>query len=333
MPPADCHHARRPGGAQDPNGGAIDYRVAFLTIDADRLRESIPMPRAIDALEEAFMADRPLVPQRQRVAAGSGDLLLMPAASPSGIGVKLVTINRSNRARGLPTVQGTYTLFDADSLAPVAVIDGAALTVLRTGAVSGLATRHLAKPDARSLVIFGTGPQAHSHLEAMVAVRPVETLSIVPRSGAGVNELVEHGRSLGLEVTIATPAAVQDADLVCTCTTSSTPVFDGRLLRAGAHVNAMGAYHPDTRELDDAAVQNGKVVVEDREMALAEAGDLLIPISRGLITASHIVCDLTELLLGQRVRTSGDDITIFKSVGMALEDLAVALAVFSRARG
>jgi ornithine cyclodeaminase/alanine dehydrogenase-like protein (mu-crystallin family) len=305
--------------------------VALLTIDADRLKERMPMPRAIDALEAAFMAERPLVPQRQRVAAGAGDLLLMPAASPIGIGVKLVTISRSNRARGLPTVQGTYTLFDADSLAPVAVIDGAALTMLRTGAVSGLATRHLARSDTSSLVIFGTGPQAHSHLDAMCAVRPVKRLSIVPRSGAGVKELAEHGRRLGLQVEIGTPAAVADADLVCTCTSSSTPVFDGSLLRPGVHVNAMGAYHPDTRELDDAAVQHGKVVVEDREMALAEAGDLLIPISRGLITSSHIVCDLRELVLGQQVRTSADDITIFKSVGMALEDLAVALALVGKA--
>lgn len=293
----------------------------------------MPMARAIDALEAAFAGEHPLVPQRQRVAAGSGDLLLMPAASASGIGVKLVTINRSNRARGLPTIQGTYTLFDADSLAPIAVIDGAALTILRTGAVSGLATRHLARSKARSLVVFGTGPQAQSHVEAMCAVRPVETLSIVPRSGAGVTELTEYARRLGLQATIATPTAVAEAALVCTCTSSSTPVFDGALLRPGTHINAMGSYLPDTRELDDATVVGGKVVVEDRETALAEAGDLLIPISRGLITASHIVCDLSELVLGQRVRTSENDVTIFKSVGMALEDLAVALAAFERVRG
>lgn len=307
--------------------------MAFLTIGPEQLRDLMPMSSAIDTLEESFRNEKPTVPPRQRVMSGSGELLIMPAISTFGLGVKLVTINRLNRLRGLPAVQGTYTLFSAIDLAPVAVIDAAALTVLRTGATSGLATRLLARPEARSLVIFGTGPQAHSHLVAMCAVCPVEEVTIVPRSRNGVDALAEHGRDLGLGVRIAGPDSVADADLVCTCTSSPTPVFDGSKLREGTHINAIGSYHPDTRELDEVTMKRGLVVVEDRETALAEAGDLLIPMSQGIMTETHIASDLSQLVRGRPVRRSLSDITIFKSVGMALEDLTVAIAVYDRIRG
>jgi len=193
-------------------------------------------------------------------------------------------------------------------------------------AVSGLATRLLAVEDARALVIFGAGVQATSHLEAMLAVRPVELVTIVSRTPSRAEGLVEIARSAGTRASVGGPDAIASADLVCTCTTSDVPVFDGRLLPPGVHVNAVGAYLPGARELDTEAVRRARVVVETRNAALAEAGDLLIPIEEGAIGPDHIVADLRELVSGVPVRKGCDDITLFESVGISFEDLVVARA-------
>jgi ornithine cyclodeaminase/alanine dehydrogenase-like protein (mu-crystallin family) len=302
-------------------------------IDAAELRRLLPMDVAVDALERAFGADTlPQAPQRQRIPAGRGELLLMPAAGPDGVGVKAVTVNPENPPRGLPFVHAVYTLFDPDTLAPVALIDGEALTAIRTAAVSGLATRHLALPDAGRLVLFGAGSTATTHLEAMRSVRPVERLRVVSRTRERAESLAETARGFGIDARAGEPGDVSDADLVCTCTTSPVPVFDGSLLRPGAHVNAIGAFRPDMRELDDQAIVRARVVVETREAALAEAGDLLIPLGEGTIDESQIEADLREVVRGAKVRTGPEDVTVFKSVGIALEDLAVARAALDARR-
>ncbi len=300
-------------------------------VDADELARALPIEAAVDALEAAFRGDAlPQAPLRSQVRADPGDLLLMPAVGTQGAGVKLVTVNPANPDRGLPLVQGAYVLFAPDTLEPVAVLDGAALTGLRTAAVSGLATRHLARAEASRLVIFGAGAQARAHLEAVPAVRPVRQITIVSRSRGPAEALVARARGRGLDAALGTPEAVAEADLVCTCTTSPTPVFDGSALRPGTHVNAVGSYQPETREIDDAAVRRARLVVETREAALAEAGDLLIPIEAGVIAPEDIVADLSEVVRGARVRTADDDVTIFKSVGVAFEDLVVARAALDR---
>jgi ornithine cyclodeaminase len=288
------------------------------------------MATAIDALEAAFRLDLPQAPLRSRVEAGEGELLLMPAVGPQGAGVKLVTVQPGNPARGLSLVQGVYVLFAPGTLEPLATIDGAALTSLRTGAVSGLATRHLAREDARRLVIFGAGTQARIHLAAMIAVRPIEEVVVVSRTPAGAQALAERAAAAGLRASVGTPEAVAEADIVCTCTTSPTPVFEGARLAEGAHVNAVGAYTPRTREVDDETVRRAAIVVETREAALAEAGDLLIPIGAGVISEEDIVADLAQVVDGARVRTEATDITLFKSVGVAFEDLVVARAAVDR---
>ena len=176
------------------------------------------------------------------------------------------------------------------SLEPVAVIDGIALTALRTGAVSGLATRYLALPDAQRLVVFGAGVQARSHLDAMVAVRPsIGDVTVVSRSPEPAERLAERGRAMGLRVSVGDRSSVTNADVVCTCTTSEKPLFDGETLKPGAHVNAVGSYQPHTRELDTATMRRGRIVVETREAVLAEAGELLIPIGEGerLLASRH----------------------------------------------
>ena len=226
------------------------------------------MTEAIDALQRAFdRATDTVVPQRTHVELDDGTLLLMPAASPRGAGVKLVTVNPSNPERGLPLINGVYVLFEPGTLRPVAVFDGGALTGLRTAAVSGLATRYMARPDSERLVIFGAGVQATTHLDAMAAVLPIRRVTIVSRTRSRAEELVKGARDAGLDASTGGPDSVADADVICTCTTSSEPLFDGDLLSPGAHVNAVGAFEPHARELDDATVRDARIVVEDRSAA------------------------------------------------------------------
>ena len=288
------------------------------------------MPAAIDALHAAFGAELPEAPLRSHVETVAGGLLLMPAWGDAGVGVKLVTLTASNPDRGLPFIHALYVLFDAETQEPVATFDGAALTALRTAAVSGLATRLLAREEASRLVVFGAGVQASAHLEAMRAVRPVEQVVLVSRGRERAADLAGRATTLGLRARVGAPSDVADADLICVCTTSETPVVDGAGLPEGVHVNAVGAYLPTMRELDTEAVRRAKVVVDTRDAAFAEAGDLLIPIGEGAIGREHVLADLAEVVRGASVRTSPDDITVFKSVGVAFEDLVVARAAVDR---
>ena len=301
-------------------------------VDATRLSELLSMRDAVDALEATFRRDvLPDAPPRSHVALDDGVLLLMPAtATGEGAGVKLVTVNPDNPARGRPLIQGVYVLFEPGSLTPLVLFDGAAITALRTAAVSGLATRHLALAGARRVVIFGAGAQARAHLRAMSTVRPVERVWCVSPTPARRNELLDLARGLGIAAAAAGPEAVAEAEIVCTCTTSNAPVFDGGKLAAGAHVNAVGAFRPDARELDSETVRRARVVVETRAAALEEAGDLLIPLEQGLIHRSQIAADLCELVRGAHVRRDERDVTVFKSVGVSFEDLAVARAAYER---
>jgi ornithine cyclodeaminase len=302
-------------------------------VGGQELRATLSMTEAIDALEEAFAAeDRAVSPPRSHLTTRHGELLLMPASSAIGAGVKLVTLNASNPGRGLPLIHAVYVLFAGETLEPLAVIDGGALTEIRTAAVSGLATRHLANPDASRLAIFGAGVQANGHLDAMCVVRPISEVQVVSRSADRAEALAERARSMGVRASTGSADTAPWADIVCTCTTSPEPVFDGSSLQEGAHMNAVGAYTPDARELDERAIQRGRVVVETREAALAEAGDLLIAIANGAFSADRIAADLSEVVRGKAVRLSPGDITIFKSVGVAFEDLAVARAAFDRLR-
>ena len=300
-------------------------------VDAEALARALPMTVAIDALEAAFGADRlPEAPLRTHVDTQGGTLLLMPAFGAQGVGVKLVTLTPSNQERGLPFIHAVYALFEAETQAPVALLDGAALTAIRTAAVSGLATRHLARAGASQLAIFGAGVQARSHLRAMLAVRPIEDVVVVSRTPERGTALAREASEAGVSARVGAADDVADRDLVCTCTTSATPVFDGSLLAPGTHVNAVGAYRPDLRELDTEAIRRARVAVETREAAMEEAGDLLIAMNEGAIDEEHVVADLSQVVRGAQVRRSEEDITVFKSVGVAFEDLVVARAAVGR---
>ena len=307
--------------------------MSLRIIDAAELASVLPMAAAIDALEAAFGADElPCAPQRSHLALGGADLLMMPAAGAQGAGVKLVTVNPANPGRGRPLINGAYVLFEPEAFTLAGVIEGAALTGLRTAAVSGLATRYLARRKAARLVIFGAGAQANTHLEAMNAVRDITNLCVVSRTAGPAVRLVDRARSVGIDARTAGPDAVAEADIVCTCTTSGEPVFAGGTLNDGAHVNAVGAYRPDAREVDDDTVRRARIVVELRAAALAEAGDLVVPLEAGLIQESS-VAELSEIVKGEPAPRAEDEVTLFKSVGVAFEDLVVARAAFDRLAG
>ncbi|MFF3650571.1 ornithine cyclodeaminase family protein [Streptomyces sp. NPDC002181] len=293
---------------------------------------------AADALAGALRAglDPESCPRRSAVAVpGGGELLLMPAAEGAYAGVKIAGVAPGNPALGLPRITGSYLLLDGPTLCPLALFDGAALTALRTPAVSALALRYLA-PAGRALrlVLFGAGPQAYGHLEAVRHVRDLAGVVVVGRDPVAARKLAEHARALGVPARTGAPADVADADLVLCCTTAREPLFDGRLVAPGATVVAVGSHEPDARETDTALVRRAAVYVESRAAALREAGDLLVPEAEGAIGPGHINGTLADLVAG-RMPAAGEPgcPQLFKSVGMAWEDLAVAVAMYRAAGG
>jgi ornithine cyclodeaminase len=293
---------------------------------------------AIDALEQALQA-APFPPTPQRLhlevdAAERGgepaELLVMPAATPGWAGTKLVALTGANPARGLPRVTSSYLLFGPPGLQPVAVLDGAALTALRTAAVSGLATRLAARPGARRIVIIGSGVQARAHVLAMAAVIDDAQVTVVARDHAAIVALIDDVRATGSTVPIAAggPADVASADVICVCTSSAVPVIGLADVARGVHINAVGSYRPDRREVAADLVAGSVVLVETRAAALAEKGDLLLAEREGLWSPEAVRADLHELASGSiRARLTGDDRTLFASVGHAYEDLIIARAV------
>jgi ornithine cyclodeaminase len=307
-------------------------------ISASELGDLLSVGEAVAALEKGLHGrdaaelegtPRTVLTAPDRPAGDEAEVLLMPAFGAEGAGLKLVTIARGNERRGLPLIQGLYVLLAADGMTPELVVDGAALTGLRTAAVSALATRRLARPDSRRLVVFGAGPQAEAHVTAMRAVLPIERVSIVgsspdsPRARALAAQLAADG----LEAAVAGPTAIAEADVICTCTTSSTPVFDDRQLAPGTHVNAIGAYRLDMAELPIPSLARGLLVVESIAATLLEAGDVVAGIEQGALPRDGFAATLSDVLGGRIRRTDSEQITIFKSVGLAIEDLIVARAV------
>ena len=260
-------------------------------------------------------------------------MLLMPAWDDAAAGVKLVTVHPPNSSRGLPLINGVYVLFSGETLEPIACFEAAALTALRTAAVSAVATKHLAGPAAGRLVVFGSGVQADSHVRALAAVRTLEEVILVPHRPGGADELVARLTAEGIPARPGTAGDVAGSDLVCTCTTSPTPVLEGGLLRPGTHVNAVGSHTPQAREVDTATVERAFVVVETREAAGAEAGDLLIPLAEGAVVPVRVPgAELGEVVRGVAPDDRWGDITLFKSVGVAFEDLALARFAYERIR-
>jgi ornithine cyclodeaminase len=297
-------------------------------IDAAMLASLVPMTSAIDAIEQALLDGWPgRDPLRTPVPVSSGELLLMPSEAPEYVGIKITTVAPGNPGRRLPRIQATYVLHDAGSLTPLALLDGTALTALRTPALSAVATRHLAAKDAAELVVVGTGPQAFGHVHAMQAVRDIRRVGVVGHTEQATNGLVARLRDMGIAAYPAGRPDVSGADIICLCTTARSPVFPDAWFGDRPHVNAVGSHEPTARELEAATIARGQVVVESRDAALKEAGDLLMAFADGV--PPEVICaDLVELVHGAPV--DRQQMTIFKSVGLAWQDLAVAALAYRR---
>lgn len=279
------------------------------------------MIELISAMEKAlidFSAGRVTQPVRSIISIDppGGFLGLMPALTPDGLGLKAVTFYPSNADRGIPTHMATIFLVDPQTGTPLAIMDGRLITEMRTAAVSAAATKLLASPDAKVLAIFGSGVQARSHVEALRLVRQFEEIRVW-------SPTVEHAKQFASEVgatAMSAEEAARNADVIVTVTSSKTPVLSGAWLKPGCHVNAIGACRPDWRELDDAAMKESVVFVDSREGAQKESGDVIL-------SGAKIYAELGEALAG-KVPTRANETTIFKSLGMAVEDIAAAILVY-----
>ena len=308
-------------------------------IGADDIGRVLRYDALIDALDEAFRADitapdkiAHFIPQP---AGGDAKVMLMPAWSNSGgrfIGCKLVNLFPDNAKRNKPSVLGSYVLMSGDTGETLAVLNGAALTAWRTACASALAARYLARDDASHLLMVGAGALAPHLVRAHAAVRPIQRVTLWnrTRSRAVSTAFALSAAGLSPEIAEDLEQAVREADVVSCATLSAQPVIRGAWLKKGAHLDLVGAFSPKTREADDAAVKRARVYVDSRATAPKASGDIAIPLRKKVLAAKDIQGDLFELCRGQaKGRKRKDEITLFKSTGLALEDLAAAVLVWN----
>jgi alanine dehydrogenase len=318
----------------------------MLILTREDVCRAAAMPEIMDAVAGGFaqlssgQADVPLrlhiaIPKREATA------LVMPAnlGGDEKLGVKLLTLFPHNPAQGLPAITALVALFDTTNGRPLALMDGGLLTALRTGAASGVATQLMARQDARTLALFGAGGQALAQVWAVCVARPVERVWLVNRTRERAERLAEELRAFGAPVTTdvriaaSSREALAEADVVCCATGSATPLFEDGDLRAGTHINGVGSYQASMREIPGATVAQARVVVDQRAAAWTEAGDLVLARDEGLIDEGHVVGELGQVVLGQVAgRVNEEQITFFKSVGSAAQDVAAAHVILARAR-
>lgn len=285
-------------------------------LDAGRIYRLAPFDEVVAELRKTFASGPSVVPP-QSVAIGNGHVVVMSAVIGLRVGVKMVTVRADS------AVQGLYVLFGDDGAA-LATLDGAALTARRTPAVSALATDALARDDVRRLAVFGTGPQAREHVRAMRWVRPsLEQVEIVGREPTATERFVAMLRGEGQPAVAASPAEASSADLICTCTSSSEPVLIDGAVKPGTHINAVGSDQPHRREVDDQLMGRARVVIDDWEAART-SGDLLHAVAAGAMSWEDVNGDLVGVARGEVRRETRDEVTVFVSVGLAVEDLVVA---------
>jgi ornithine cyclodeaminase/alanine dehydrogenase-like protein (mu-crystallin family) len=304
-----------------------------LLLTEDQIRRVLPLDDLIATMESAlgrFSAGEVQQPVRTVLSVGptNGFFGVMPAfAPPSALGCKLVTLFKGNTALGLPTHLATIVLLDPETGAMQALLDGRYITEARTAAVSAVSARHLANPEAGTLAILGSGVQARSHLETLPFVRPVRTVRVWSPTAANRERFAREAPVDGPEVTAVPTAAeaVRDANLIVLATSASTPVVESSWIAEGAHIMAVGACRPNEREMDPALIARARLFVDSRAGALVESGDIVLGMRDGRFKPEHIAGELGEVVLGRvSGRESSGDITIFKSLGMAVEDVAAA---------
>lgn len=315
----------------------------LLVLTGDDLRAVLPMPRAIEAMRRAFAElarGGCRLPLRTTLENPETDstTLLMGAGIPDAhaLGAKIVSVFPRNAERGLPNVLGLVLLLDWETGAATALIDGAALTAIRTGAASGLATDLLAPAEAHVLGVIGSGTQARTQLEAVCAVREIDRVAVYSRTRAHAERFAAEMRGregVPEEIVVAESAgqAVEDADIVCTATSASSPVLRRNEVRRGTHLNAIGSFTPEMCELEPELLRGARVVVDQREAALAEAGEVIAAVRAGWATEADLV-ELGELVIGEASgRRAATELTVFKSVGLAVQDVVAGQAALEAA--
>jgi ornithine cyclodeaminase len=315
---------------------------SFRLLTEDHVKSLLPMPDLIAAMESAvarFSAGEVLQPVRSVLMVGPQRAYfgLMPAyiEQPASLGAKLVTVFNDNHTRGLPSHLATIVLFDPETGALIGLMDGRYITEARTAAVSAVSARHLARPGASRLAILGSGVQARSHVEAFAEVRALSEVRVWSPNARSRERFVEEMSGhvpVRIEAAASAAAAVSGADLIVLVTSSPTPVLDRAWVAKGAHVVSVGACRPDQREMAPELVADGRFFVDSRAAALVESGDVVQGMREGRFDESHLAGELGELVLGRvKGRTADDEITIFKSLGMAVEDVVAADLVYRKA--
>jgi ornithine cyclodeaminase/alanine dehydrogenase-like protein (mu-crystallin family) len=302
----------------------------------------VTIPDCIDLMKSAFIqlsTGNSTVPIRTGIEHPeyNGTSLFMPVYYPANhqIGIKIVTLFRDNMSKDLPMINGVMLVFDATNGLPLALLDAEFLTSLRTGAASGLATDVLARTDAQIAVLFGAGAQGASQLEAISQVRRLKKVYVFDKDKDKTSRFISKmSQRLPLSIEVsASEEIVKEADIICTATSSAEPVFDAGMIKPGTHINAIGSYKPDKSEIPNETVVESKLIVDSRTAALKEAGEIIQAIQSGKITESHIYAELGELVAGRKpARENNEEITLFKSVGNAVQDIETAHFIIERAR-
>jgi ornithine cyclodeaminase/alanine dehydrogenase-like protein (mu-crystallin family) len=319
----------------------------MLILTADDVRKALPMKEAIQAMKDAYASlsnGTAVVPLRTRLPIPNSEAisLFMPAfvSSQDGnaLAIKVVSLFPKNSARGLAFIQAAVLVFVAERGRAISLIEGSSLTAIRTGAAGGAAIDLLGRADSKVAAIFGAGAQGRTQLEAVCTARQIEMAFIVDSNSDKAQSFAEEMKGKGsiprdIRVASSAKEAIGNADIICTATTSLKPVYDDKDLRAGTHISAVGSYTPDMQEVPAETLQRAKIFVDSRVASLEEAGDLIQPIRAGLFEEAHICGELGEIILGRIPgRQSEDEITYFKSVGVAVQDAMAAQVALNNAR-
>jgi alanine dehydrogenase len=319
----------------------IPIRKPIVLIKSSEIQKHFLMPEAVDAMEEAFSSlssGRSFVPLRYvtSMANNSLNLMLKPAAvdSLNRAAIKIITQKEMGAFRGIPAIVGIVLVLDTETGEILSIMDGEYLTSLRTGAAGGLATKYFARKDADTVAIFGCGAQGKTQLEAVATVRNIKKVWVFDKNKNAAESFVSEMESkLGIDIHIAPDNSVlKECDVICTATNSEAPLFLKEHVKKGVHINAIGSYKPNMQEIDPEILQVAKLFVDQKGACLTESGDLIKPINAGLFSENHIHADIGEFILGKiEGRTLDSEITVFKSVGVAIQDFVVANRIYEKA--
>ncbi|MEM2341233.1 MAG: ornithine cyclodeaminase family protein [Candidatus Bathyarchaeia archaeon] len=313
-----------------------------LILSRSDLEKILTMKDVIESVERAFLElqkGTAILPMRATITLTEkrGWMGVMPAylGEMGSLSTKIVTVFEKNLEKNLPTIMATILLNDPETGAPLAIMEGTFITAMRTGAVCGVATKYLARKDSKTVGIFGAGVQARTQLMAACAVRDIEKAFVYDIFKDRAKTFAEEmSKKLGILVEVSEPKdLVLHSDIIVTATTSKTPVFDGNWVKPGTHLNLIGSFKPEVREVDEIVIKRSKIVVDQKSAALEEAGDIIIPLKAGIITEKDIYAELGEIVAGLKPgRTSEREITLFKSVGLGIQDCATAWLAYTRAK-